>query len=307
MTPSSSPGSKRHSIINVFPPSSSSDDTYQYEVSFSKATINWIKEFPSCSYICYDNITEPLVLYKMARIMLPDSEFINKDNDSVFFLEDPSASANDNDNDNDNSLSLQINLVPDHVNDDLIIKQLTIRQFGYLEQLINHHVQTCISYNASLQSLLPFPVDSLNWLKFGILKDHKELYRFCQMFLFIGLYTSKFSTFGPTYIEFLNQNDQFLLKSYLKVCQVNELKHQPIQEVGIYNEDDIYGDDYSDISDLSDMKQFNLTNRNEVSNGNQVYNSLQLQYNSTLMISKSQFDAIKWENALLEKLIYQMK
>ncbi|KAI5963736.1 uncharacterized protein KGF55_002616 [Candida pseudojiufengensis] len=198
--------------------------------SYANAMIHWLSEFsdsPIQADAEIDVFTNPEILYYLIKSLLKKEDFL--DYDDIF-------STNLVVEKNETTISVNRN-IEYQINQLDVILNLHFKRFPYLSQ-----------------------IPKLNLYKLVLFDDINELASMCQILYIIGTYTSHLASRGQSFIEFLSEEDQVVMKAF------NLLS-----------------------GDISDKK---VSSSTITSNGVEKYG-----------VSLDEYNAIKWESNLFEKVI----
>ncbi|KAL6449620.1 hypothetical protein SBY92_004537 [Candida maltosa Xu316] len=223
------------------------EDDNQHDIDqFFSAIMHWLSEFPKSPItpeITVQQFLKPTNIFNLFKLLLFRDD-----------LEDETCFNDNSDIDVDES-SFHI-----HKN--------TMKQIEALDHILDHHLRSRSDLNS-------FPY--LNMYKLIIVQDLSELRTFCQILYKIGTFTSRLSTNGLSYFEFLTDSD----KNIINHCK--ESKKRKNKYPGLREKSSPPVETNSDYEGFSDST-------------NDAY----------YCIPEEELDAIQWENSIFENLIYKL-
>lgn len=146
-------------------------------------------------------------------------------------------------------------------------------QVEVLEQILdNHFAKRLKSENPEHRKL----AQRVDFHKLIIFQDNREVIRFSEQLVKIGTYTSKASTFGLTSLEFLTDEDRILLKEVQRTTATQN----------------------ANTFEASGIK---LPDNAKISGNASLYTK-----SENFFIGEDELEALKWENAVLEKALFDI-
>lgn len=156
-------------------------------------------------------------------------------------------------------------------------------QIEILRKVLDTHFSTridiCSDYNRQLAEIVDFK-------KLILFHDKFEVKRFCQQLVKIGTYTSKLSTFGLTSLEFLIDEDQNLINKIRDQQRTNDSEECPFLPI-------------------DKALPFTANSKLLVIDSSKFDSSRSVEEEG-YYIQEDEIEAIHWENAVFEKVIYDI-
>ncbi|RCK63879.1 hypothetical protein Cantr_10504 [Candida viswanathii] len=228
--------------------------------AFATAIIHWLSEFPKSPIApdtTIDVFLQPPTLYKIFKVLFLRDDFEALQNDK-WFLE--------------NEAVMGTSVIHIH--------EYTMKQIDILDELLDLHLRAKVDLNT---------MPHLNLYKLVVFQDHGELKKMCQILFRIGTSTSRLSTNGLAYVEFLTDVDKTAINQFketgISVSMANRKKNK---YPGLREKTMPPAETNSDY-DCSDSKSGGAG-----ASGSCYY------------IEEEVWDALNWENAIYESLIYKL-
>lgn len=226
---------------------------------FAIAIMHWLSEFPKSPIrpeTTIEQLVQPSTLYKIFKVLFLRDDLEALQNDK-WFLEN----------------QLVTGTTVFHVH------EYTLKQIDILDELLDSHLRSKVDLNT---------VPHLNLYKLIIFQDHYELKKICQILFRIGTFTSRLSTNGLAYFEFLTDVDKISINHFKETTiSLSYDKRKKNKYPGLREKTMAQVETNSDY-DSSD-------NRTGAGGSGSCY-----------YIEEEEWDALNWENSIFENLIYKL-
>lgn len=238
--------------------------------AFATAIIHWLSEFPRSpigSETTVEELVQPSTLYRIFKILFLREDMETLQNDK-WFLENQSVTGT----------SI------------LHIHEYTMKQVEILDGLLDYHLRAKVDLN-----LTPH----LNLYKLIIFQDHYELKKICQILFKIGTFTSRLSTNGLAYFEFLTDVDKNSINQFKeKILSIPTDKRKKNKYPGLREKTMPPVETNSDYESTENRVGTGIGVAGGSGSGSGS--------GSCYYIDEEEWDALNWENSIFENLIYKL-